>query len=829
MDSPTNSDEYNYDSEESAPASAAEEESSRSSVTPPEAISNKELLQLSTKMDKNIANYLYDWVIHNKGTIGGSAALAMELTRQNENKYIGWIPNDIDIYFKVDHSIYHDPVNWNNIQFSNKVQKVIIDNFTAHFGCKNLCAYFSKGHHKFRDSLHESYGNTTRFLNEPPVEDTINMEISVSSFHPISNPFGWLNNKNAYEVIEDIKVDNPNKLPNDLYTTDNILDDARRWNNYPQMYPQLELKKGTIVSTRQALSWPQRLVFVNSEERIDQAIRHRLGPDVPRNGPINSHTTSAELAEQYHSIMKPILVERAKAADAAKIAAQYTNTVLPEPDDSKPENGYGYTVVDVGIHNTKFGIVPNSHLKKIVRNRLPNVQLIFLYGNVSVPTYIDNYYDYSICKVYIDTEKRNKVRVGARIAHSGPGFGDRKLLGTISAQREDGKWEVRWDDDPGYRQAYAENTMRECLLDDAVASAEAGDAPIVRLHPDVVCSHCLDTPQNYRYSTLSGVIRTVTYRFIKYMGRGFIPIQIRDNILKLKKSNIATNWTQNINEYQIVDPIFQGFKDFLEELEFYFIQKIVSIENSKQPLKNKLYLYRIGRHLDILGSKKLGKNRLNPNIINGFFEGIIKLLEKNNMYSQNIGNIQNRLEEPMKKIAHDYFDRIENIYKIYNRHSQDDDGSGILLDMIQGDIRPARKTGKTRFYTLKDDMNTANPPITSFELGKQRWLAEQGIGNDEGNPNGDYIEQYAYAMINLVTRKTDEDMNTIKEIEEKLHSRKMKKIHNVLQNSFDESYNDARHLKDAARIKGVEELPDNISKFLGGKRRKQKLLKYLYN
>jgi hypothetical protein len=256
------------------------------------------------------------------------------------------------------------------------------------------------------------------------------------------------------------------------------------------------------------------------------------------------------------------------------------------------------------------------------------------------------------------------------------------------------------------------------------------------------------------------------FDFLSLRILSLIPIQIRDNILKLKKSNIATNWTQNINEYQIVDPIFQGFKDFLEELEFYFIQKIVSIENSKQPLKNKLYLYRIGRHLDILGSKKLGKNRLNPNIINGFSEGIIKLLEKNNMYSQNIGNIQNRLEEPMKKIAHDYFDRIENIYKIYNRHSQDDDGSGILLGMEHGDIRPPRKTGKTRFYTLKDDMNTANPPITSFELGKQGWLAEQGIGNDEGNPNGDYIERYAYAMINLVTRKTDEDMNTIKEIEE---------------------------------------------------------------
>ena len=58
--------------------------------------------------------------------------------------------------------------------------------------------------------------------------------------------------------------------------------------------------------------------------------------------------------------------------------------------------------------------------------------------------------------------------------------GARRWLGTISAQRASGKWEVRWDDDPGYRQAYAETTMRKCLIHDrrrgAAASASATPA-----------------------------------------------------------------------------------------------------------------------------------------------------------------------------------------------------------------------------------------------------------------------------------------------------------------------------------------------------------------
>ena len=105
---------------------------------------NKELLHLSTKIDAGVAGYLYDWITDNGGTIGGSAALAMELTRQNKGTYIGWKPNDIDIYFKLDHDIYHDPRRWNDIQFSKKVHKMINDSFNSHFGHKNLNAYYQQ-------------------------------------------------------------------------------------------------------------------------------------------------------------------------------------------------------------------------------------------------------------------------------------------------------------------------------------------------------------------------------------------------------------------------------------------------------------------------------------------------------------------------------------------------------------------------------------------------------------------------------------------------------------------------------------------------------------
>ena len=81
-------------------------------------------------------------------------------------------------------------------------------------------------------------------------------------------------------------------------------------------------------------------------------------------------------------------------------------------------------------------------------------------------------------------------------------------------------------------------------------------------------------------------------------------------------------------------------------------------------------------------------------------------------------------------------------------------------------------------------------------------------------------------MINLTSRKTEEDMKEIKNLEERLNSRKMGRIQNILDNSFDDSYLG----EDVKRIQGIDHIHDNISQhFGGGKRKKHKLLKYVYS
>ena len=78
-------------------------------------------LEKAARMDKGLLNYLYDWAATNGGIIGGSTALAAELTRQNKGAYIGWIPNDIDIYFKTEEGVHFDPEKLERIRLRKKI------------------------------------------------------------------------------------------------------------------------------------------------------------------------------------------------------------------------------------------------------------------------------------------------------------------------------------------------------------------------------------------------------------------------------------------------------------------------------------------------------------------------------------------------------------------------------------------------------------------------------------------------------------------------------------------------------------------------------------
>ena len=90
-------------------------------------------LEKAARMDKGLLNYLYDWAAANGGIIGGSTALAAELTRQNKGAYIGWIPNDIDIYFKTEEGVHFDPRNWKELDFEKKYKTAIVESFKANF------------------------------------------------------------------------------------------------------------------------------------------------------------------------------------------------------------------------------------------------------------------------------------------------------------------------------------------------------------------------------------------------------------------------------------------------------------------------------------------------------------------------------------------------------------------------------------------------------------------------------------------------------------------------------------------------------------------------
>jgi len=312
------------------------------------------------------------------------------------------------------------------------------------------------------------------------------------------------------------------------------------------------------------------------------------------------------------------------------------------------------------------------------------------------------------------------------------------------------------------------------------------------------------------------------------MRRGFIPLQIRDRIIKLKNSNVLKGWTQKIGVYNIITQIYTGFTEFLEDLEFYFLQKIVDIENSKQPLKNKLFSYRVGRHLDLVTYKNMHVSApiaLSPVFFDGFFRGIERMLTRNNMYSEDFSNVRPRLEDDMKKAVKDYYGRLENIFKLYNKLSRDDDLSGILIDMRHDRSSPVDGIQSyTRNYTLRDEQGGEE-----MEEAIDNFLSNHGIGDQEredANLYGSYRNRYAYVMINLTSRKTEEDMKEIKDLEERLNSRKMGRIQNILDNSFDETYPD----EDVKRIQGIDHIHDNISQhFGGGKRKKHKLLKYVYS
>lgn len=764
-------------------------------------------LQKAARMDKGLLNYLYDWAAANGGIIGGSTALAAELTRQNKGAYIGWIPNDIDIYFKTEEGVHFDPRNWKELDFGKKYKTAIVQSFKAYF-VRFLQAYSDSGQTNiagkgFKDSLHESYGlHNTSILNgsrETPEEkidkEKIDMTIQVFNYRP-----NYSDRYEIWEISEDYNPKNIHKVPGDLYCC------------YPAggRFPQpthtrpLKVKKGDIVYLdywRDGGIESKRL-YINGQKMIERNIRRMIGmaeEEVERNQVIGPNH---EFYDRYISAKADITNLRIEANNAAIEAAKQTNTVLPKPDKSKYNDGYGYVNARSGIYDTNYGIVPcNIVQKKTVFPSL-KVQLIFLYGNVSIPRYIDLYYDFSISKVFIDTKTDS----------------------------------------------------------------------LTKLHPDVVDSKSLDKPQNEKYSTLGGVVNTVTRRWLKYISRGFIPIQIRNRISSIKRREVNKGWTQHLDQKILNAEIISGFQEFMDDLKYYFLQKIVDIQNSTLPLQNRAFIYRYYMHGTIkkaieyhwdngkkeyiiqLGDhpttyqKKLhytsGKlAQLNTPFFPDFMKNIIQMLNDMNINSDDFSNsststfINNQLDTEINNIIIEFYNEIDVIFALYNRIPRnskygfftEERGMGTAQTLLTYWNDRRTRNGQTEVDEIEDeDMERIANEWRDVETPIRFETDEEGREVSRSDVDDWEQERYIDSSIRNATRvRSIEDEKEIVELEKELNSRKLGLVQNVIDNSFDDSYIDVGGVR--RNMEQNEDVQNLISQYYGGRSKSKKLLRYVYS
>ena len=763
-------------------------------------------LEKAARMDKGLLNYLYDWAAANGGIIGGSTALAAELTRQNKGAYIGWIPNDIDIYFKTEEGVHFDPKNWKELDFGKKYKTAIVESFKAYFVRFTHAyddAYQTNIHGKgFKDSLHESYGlHNTSTLNgsrETPEEkidkEKIDMTIQVFNYSP-----NYSNRYEIWEISEDYNPKNIHKVPGDLYCCYPARPGGLGRFPQPTHTRPLKVKKGDIVYFDY---WRDggivsKKLYINGEEMIERNIRRMIGmaeEEVERNQVIGPNH---EFYDRYIAAKTDITNLRIEANNAAIEAAKQTNTVLPKPDKSKFNDGYGYVNMRSGPYDTNYGIVPcNIVQKKTVFPSL-KVQLIFLYGNVSIPRYIDLYYDFSISKVFIDTKTDS----------------------------------------------------------------------LTKLHPDVVDSKSLDKPQNEKYSTLGGVVNTVTRRWLKYISRGFIPIQIRNRISSIKRREVNKEWTQYLDQKILNAEIISGFQEFMDDLKYYFLQKIVDIQNSTLPLQNRAFIYRYYMHGTIKkaieyhwdnGKKEyiiqLGDHpttyrkelhytsgklaQLKVPFFPDFMKNIIQMLNDMNINSDDFSNsststfINNQLDTEINNIIIEFYNEIDVIFALYNRIPRNSKYGFFTEEretlLTYWNHRRTRN-GQTEVDEIEDeDMQRVANEWRNDETPIRFETDEEGREVSRSDVENWEQERYIDSSIrNATTVRSIEDEKQIVELEKELNSRKLGLVQSVIDNSFDDSYNDMGGVR--RNIEQNEDVQNLISQYYGGKRKSNKLLRYVYS
>ena len=110
---------------------------------------------------------------------------------------------------------------------------------------------------------------------------------------------------------------------------------------------------------------------------IERNIRRMIGmaeEEVERDQVIGPNH---EFYDRYIAAKADITNLRIEANNAAIEAAKQTNTVLPKPDKSKYNDGYGYVNVRTGIYDANYGIVPCNIVRK--KKILPSHNIFLLH------------------------------------------------------------------------------------------------------------------------------------------------------------------------------------------------------------------------------------------------------------------------------------------------------------------------------------------------------------------------------------------------------------------------------------------------------------------
>ena len=89
-------------------------------------------------------------------------------------------------------------------------------------------------------------------------------------------------------------------------------------------------------------------------------------------------------------------------------------------------------------------------------------------------------------------------------------------------------------------------------------------------------------------------------------------------------------------------------------------------------------------------------------------------------------------------------------------------------------------------------------------------------------------ERYIDSSIrNATTVRSIEDDKQIVELEKDLHLRKLGLVQSVIDNSFDDAYRDVAGVR--RNMEQNEDVQNLISQYYGGKRKNNKLLRYVYS